>query len=255
MLTAETIVNNWNELLSIIQTYIASPRREKLLKFYTDFEDRISIMPASHKIQYHNCFPGGYVDHVIRVTKGALKLDEVWKSMGVTVNYTVEELVFSAINHDLGKMGTLENPAYIEQTDQWRRDKLNETYQYNNKIEFMSVPDRSLFLLNSQDIKVTKNELLAIKLHDGMYDEANKPYLLGWLPEQKVRTSLVHILHHADMMAARIEFEKEWLPKFEETKTKPDTKLDSTKLDSTLRKVQVPKDRIKSNLSKLLDNI
>ena len=34
------------------------------------------------------------------------------------------------------------------------------------------------------------------------------------MPEQKPRTSLPFILHQADMMAARIEFEVEWLPKF-----------------------------------------
>ena len=34
------------------------------------------------------------------------------------------------------------------------------------------------------------------------------------MSEQKPRTSLPFILHQADMMAARIEFEIEWLPKF-----------------------------------------
>jgi hypothetical protein len=111
-------------------------------------------------------------------------------------------------------MGTPEEEAYIPQTDQWRKDKLNEQYMYNDKIEFMSVPDRSLFLLQTHGIDYTKNEYLAIKLHDGIYDEANKPYLINWLPEQKPRTSLVFIMHHADMMASRIEFEKEWFPKF-----------------------------------------
>ena len=33
---------------------------------------------------------------------------------------TEEELVFSAINHDLGKMGDEENESYIPQTDKWR---------------------------------------------------------------------------------------------------------------------------------------
>jgi len=56
--------------------------------------------------------------------------------------------------------------------------------------------------------------MLAIKLHDGLYDEANKPYLLTWMPETKPRTSLIYIVHQADLMAARIEFEHEWLPKF-----------------------------------------
>lgn len=214
MLTAEQIEANWNKFIGYIDCYITSPRKEKLLEFYNKYADRIVLMPASHKVQYHNCFPGGYVDHVNRVVEAAIKLHQVWFDMGVTMNYTMEELVFAALNHDLGKMGTEEEAAYIEQTDQWRRDKLNETYMYNDKIEFMSVPDRSLFLLQTNGIEVTKNELLAIKLHDGIYDEANKPYLINWLPEQKPRTSLVFIIHHADMLASRIEFEKEWFPKF-----------------------------------------
>ena len=214
MLTAEQIDANWKEFLGYIDCYITSPRKEKLLEFYNKHAERIILMPASHKAQYHNCFPGGYVDHVNRVVKASIKLHQVWFDMGVTMNYTMEELVFAALNHDLGKMGTEEEAAYLDQTDQWRRDKLNELYMYNDKIEFMSVPDRSLFLLQTNGIEVTKNELLAIKLHDGVYDEANKPYLINWLPEQKPRTSLVYIIHHADMLATRIEFEQEWFPKF-----------------------------------------
>jgi hypothetical protein len=33
------------------------------------------------------------------------------------------------------------------------------------------------------------------------------------MPEQKPRTSLPFIVHQADLMAARVEFEREWLPK------------------------------------------
>ena len=36
------------------------------------------------------------------------------------------------------------------------------------------------------------------------------------MPEQKPRTSLPYILHQADMLAARVEWEMEWLPKFSE---------------------------------------
>jgi hypothetical protein len=77
----------------------------------------------------------------------------------------------------------------------------------------MSVPDRGLYLLTQHGISYTKNEMLAIKLHDGLYDDANKPYLMSWMPETKPRTSLIYILHQADLMAARIEFEREWFPK------------------------------------------
>ena len=55
--------------------------------------------------------------------------------------------------------------------------------------------------------------MLAIKLHDGLYDDSNKPYLVNFTPETKPRSSIVYVLHQADLLAARIEFEQEWLPK------------------------------------------
>lgn len=213
-LTAEQIQQNWIEFENIIKTYISEPRRSQLLKFYSKFSERIILMPAAHKKEYHNAFPGGYVDHVLRVIKCALKLHDVWCEMGVdSTTYTKEELIFSALNHDLGKIGDEDNESYIPQTDQWRKEKLGEDYKFNDRLEFMSVPDRGLYLLNKYNIPYTKNEMLAIKLHDGLYDESNKPYLMSWMPETKPRTSLIYIIHQADLMAARIEFENEWLPK------------------------------------------
>jgi len=214
-LTAEQIQNNWEVFLGFIEEHISSPRKEKLLDFYDKYQDRIMLMPAAHKKEYHNAFPGGYVEHVIRVVHCALKQHQLWADEGVdTSTYTIEELVFAAINHDLGKMGDEENEAYIPQTDEWRRNKLGEDYMHNDKIAFASVPDRGLYLLQSHGIQYTFNEMVGIQTHDGLYDEANKKYFMGFTPEVKPRTSLPYILHFADMMAARIEFEREWLPKF-----------------------------------------
>jgi len=213
MLTPEQIKSNWDKFLNTIDTYISGERGEKLKQFYLKHEERFVMMPASHKSQYHNCFPGGYVDHVNRVVDAALKIDQVWREFGMIDTYTTEELVFSAINHDLGKFGDEQNASYIEQTDQWRRDKLNETYMFNDRLEYMTVPDRGLYLLMTNGIEYTKNEFLAIRTHDGLYEEANKAYLMGFTPETKPRTSIMFVVHQADLLAARIEFEVEWLPK------------------------------------------
>ena len=213
-LTPKQIQDNWSIFLNNIEVYITSDRKEKLLNFYKKYEERIMLMPASHKKEYHNAFPGGYIDHVNRVVRCALKQSELWKSEGCDMTtFTEEELVFSAINHDLGKMGDVDHESYIPQTDKWRRDKLGEDYMFNKALAFASVPDRGLFLLQEHNIKYTFNEMVAIQTHDGLYDPANEKYLKAWSPEQKPRTSLPFILHQADMMAARIEFEKEWLPK------------------------------------------
>ena len=214
-LSAEKIQSNWVEFNTNIEQHITGDRKQKLLDFYKKYEERVSLMPASHKKEYHSAFPGGYVDHVNRVVKAALSMSAVWDGFGADMStFTQEELVFSAINHDLGKMGDSEHESYIPQTDKWRRDKLGEEYMHNKAIAFSAVPDRGLFLLQQHDVKYTFNEMIAIQTHDGLYDSANEKYLKSFMPETKPRTSLPFILHQADMMAARIEFEIEWLPKF-----------------------------------------
>ena len=233
-LSAEQIQENWNTFLLNIESYISSPRKEKLLSFYKKYESRIMMMPASHKKEYHSAFPGGYVDHVNRVVEASLKIYDVWGEFGMDKStFTIEELIFSAINHDLGKMGDDQHESYLPQTDKWRREKLGEDYMHNKAIAFSAVPDRGLFLLQDNDIKYTFNEMIAIQTHDGLYDPANEKYLKSFMPETKPRTSLPFILHQADMLAARIEFEIEWLPKF---KNSLDSKKGNYTLDTNSKK-------------------
>jgi len=216
ILTAEQIQQNWLRLMGFIEDHISSPRKEKLIEFYEKYSERLMLMPAAHKKEYHNAFPGGYVEHVNRVITCALHLHELWANMGAdTTTYTKEELVFSALNHDLGKMGDEENESYIPQDDKWRKEKLGEDYKFNDKVAFASVPDRGLYLLQAHGIQYTFNEMITIQTHDGLYDDANKKYLMAFMPETKPRTSLPYIVHQADLMAARIEFEREWLPKLQ----------------------------------------
>ena len=214
-LSAEEIQKEWEILINHINKHITGERKEYLLNFYNQYQERLMLMPASHKKEYHNAFPGGYVEHVNRVIRCSIKQYKLWKEEGAAVDtFTKEELIFSALNHDLGKMGDEDNESYIPQTDKWRREKLGEEYMHNKKISFASVPDRGLYLLQSHGVKYSFNEMIAIQTHDGLYDSANEKYLKSFMPETKPRSPLPFILHQADLMAARIEFEREWLPKF-----------------------------------------
>ncbi|MEB3146816.1 MAG: hypothetical protein VKL02_11870, partial [Cylindrospermopsis raciborskii 1523720] len=60
-LTAEQIQQNWMDFIGFIDDHISEPRQTKLKEFYQKYEDRIILMPAAHKKEYHNAFPGGYV--------------------------------------------------------------------------------------------------------------------------------------------------------------------------------------------------
>lgn len=256
-LSAQEIQNNWLKFTTTIEEYISSPRKEKLLEFYKTYEERLMLMPASHKKEYHNAFPGGYIEHVNRVIECALLTSELWERMGADMStFTKEELVFSAINHDLGKMGDTTHESYIPQTDKWRKEKLGEDYMHNKEIAFASVPDRGLFMLQQHDIKYTFNEMIAIQTHDGLYDNANEKYLKSYMPETKPRTCLPFILHQADMMAARIEFEREWLPKFKNSvDTKKNNYTLNTKSKSSSTKSKALGTIKSEGLKNMLDNL
>jgi hypothetical protein len=101
--------------------------------------------------------------------------------------------------------------------------------------------------------------MITIQTHDGLYDEANKKYLMTYMPEQKPRTSLPYIVHQADLMAARIEFEREWLPKL---LGNVPTQKKSFTLESNKKSIQTPASKSKAlgsikseGLKNMLDNL
>ncbi len=212
MLTADEIQKNWEIFTDYIVVFVKGERGKKLLSFYESYKERLYLMPASSKLGHHSAFDGGYISHVNKVVKGALKLNRVWDEMEVNTSlYTEEELVFSALNHDLGKMGDKDTPNYLPQDNDWRRDNMGEMYKMNPLLQFMPVQDRTLYLLQQAGIECSFNEWTAIKTHDGLYDESNKSYLMGFTPDMKPRSAISYIIHQADLMAARIEFEQQYV--------------------------------------------
>jgi len=239
MLSAEQIQANLQKFYAIIEKFISEPRITKLLALYQSQEDNLAFAPASSRASYHNAFPGGYVDHVNRVVEAAIKVTTLWSEMGATINFSMEEQVFSAINHDLGKLGRDGQPAYLPNDSEWHVKNQGAIYKPNTELPFIPIQDSSLFILQQAGIELTFNEWTAIKTHDGLYDDGNKAYLISSQNESKMRCSLPLILHQADILAARVEWEKEWidkvgLPTKKEVKASTPTqfkqKAESTKL-------------------------
>jgi len=204
-LSPEQMAENLAKFYSLINKYISGNRKDKLLEMYKDIEETLATSPASTKISHHNAFAGGYLDHVIRVTEAALVFEKVWDKFGQNKNYTTEELAFSALNHDLGKLGTNDEPVYIPNQSQWHRENQGLMFNYNPAITHMRIAERSLFVLQKYGIQVSENEFLAIRLHDGLYEEANKQYYITYNKDTELRSNIAYILHQADLMSSKIE--------------------------------------------------
>jgi hypothetical protein len=204
-LSPEQMAENLAKFYSLIDKYISGDRKDKLMEMYKDIEETLATSPASTKISHHNAFAGGYLDHVIRVTEAALVFEKVWDKFGQSKNYTTEELAFSALNHDLGKLGTNDEPVYIPNQSQWHRENQGLMFNYNPAITHMRIAERSLFVLQKYGIQVSENEFLAIRLHDGLYEEANKQYYITYNKDTELRSNIAYILHQADLMSSKIE--------------------------------------------------
>ena len=205
-LEAEKILSNFERHKKIINTYVTD-RKDRVLEMVDHIGETYVMAPASSKSWYHSAFPGGYVDHVNRVVEYSVKQMRLYKEMGGTVDFTEEELVFAALFHDLGKLGDGDRPNYIPQTDKWRQDKLSEMYSYNSELDFMLIPDRSLFILQKFGIPVSQKEWLGIRLHDGVFDKANEAYFFSNVESSRQKTSIVSILHSADFLASKVEYD------------------------------------------------
>ena len=203
-MTAKDLLDNYEKLVIFIEDSFDGERKEKLMWLYEKLSDRIATAPASMKKQYHNAYPGGYVAHVLNVIKAAEKVYKVWEEMGADFNFTISELRFAALNHDLGKIGTKTDEYYIPCQEEWMRKKGQE-YVMNPNIQYMKVAERSLMILQQSQISVTENEYLAIKLHDGLYEDANKAYYISYSEDMQLKSTLPYILHQADLMCAKIE--------------------------------------------------
>ncbi len=204
MVNESVIVENYERFMEIIGQ---DDRSEQLEAMYSDFGNELAEAPASGYRHYHNAFLGGYLDHVLRVHDMSIQQAKLLKEFGGELNFTAQELKFAALHHDLGKLGEPGSPYYIVEDSDWHRTKLGRLYKHN-EMQYMSVTDRALFLLQHYGVTVTRNEWLAISLSDGMYDKANAAYLKNNMYPYPMRTNLPYVIHVADYLATAVERDK-----------------------------------------------
>lgn len=190
-LSAEQITANWEKYVSLLQK--VSDRSEGIDALISALGERLCLTPASTRVAYHNCFPGGLVEHSLRVLKNANLLRKTF-NWDVSIN----SLIIGCLFHDLGKVGDVDNDYYLPNDSQWHIEKLGENYKINTELDYMTVPDRGVFLCQHFGIQLTRDEMLAIKLNDGFFLQENKAYCLK-------DPLLAHIVMTADYISTMQE--------------------------------------------------
>lgn len=207
--TEKQLKENYDKFISFVKKAFAKQpdRLEKLLKMYSEEElgMELTMAPASGKVHFHSAYVGGYIDHIMNVCKNAMGMMKQYKDNGGTIDFEVEELLFAALHHDLGKLGDPSGPYYIEQDSDWHRKNQGSIFKLNPDINYMDVTHRALWLLQKYGIEFTQKEMLGIMLADGLYNESNKKYFISYDENFQLKTELPYIIHWADHMSCRIE--------------------------------------------------
>jgi hypothetical protein len=205
----QQLQENYEKFLEFIRKAFAKQpeRMEKLLHMYSEDElgMELIVAPASGKLHFHSAYIGGYIDHVMNVCKNSHGMMKQFQASGGVVDFEIEELMFAALHHDLGKLGDGTKPYYIPQDNDWARKNKNEQFIQNGELHYMDVTHRALWLLNQYGIPYTQKEMIGIMLADGLYNKANEKYFISYSEDYQLKTELPYLLHWADHMSCRIE--------------------------------------------------
>lgn len=190
-LTAEEIQKNWDRFCGLLEKL--GDRAPAALALAEHLGERLATAPASSKKSFHNCFPGGLVDHSLRVLYNANTLVKAFKW-----EVPKDSLIIGCLFHDLGKVGDETSDLYLPQTSEWHRDKLGQLFTCNEDMPYLTVPDRGVWLCQHFGLKLTHPEYLAILLNDGQYADDNAPYKMK-------EPMLALVVHMADLIATKQE--------------------------------------------------
>lgn len=162
---------NVKRVMRIVDSF-PKPRAKKVKEMLdSPVGEQFFLAPASTRKNFHNAFPGGLLEHSLTVTDNVLKIAD---GLGAFQDRR-DSLQFAALFHDLGKAGDGEHPHYVPVKDDWKRNK-GELYEVNPECPFMTTGERGVVLLWKFDLQPTYDEMMALRLNDGMGARENAPY-------------------------------------------------------------------------------
>jgi hypothetical protein len=190
---------NADELMKKVETFntlvsIMPDDRCKQVKKMMENLPEYFTAPASSKLEFHSCYPGGLLVHSLNVVKNLRKISETL----CPGKYSDATVAFVGLFHDLGKAGDGNEPMYVPNPSEWHREKLGAMYEINKNLQFMPNSERGLYVLQKFGVQVTDEEYLAIRLNDGQYPPENKPYGMR-------EPDLALLTHWADLWSCKQE--------------------------------------------------
>ena len=147
-------------------------RKSEFTELMNFIENETAFFTSPASTKYHLAKDEGLFEHSLNVAENLLRIKNT-----LAPEITDESCVIVGLLHDLGKAGMPGKPQYIK-NEPTEKQKMygypaSIPYSFNTDLVYLSVPVRSLYLINSR-FPLTDSEAQAIIYHDGQYVDDNK---------------------------------------------------------------------------------
>lgn len=182
MISLEKIEKNKKKFLETNEQYKIFSN--ELLEFLGEY---FFISPASPSTDLYGCYPGGLLDHVIKVCKYSLLLNDILPS---NIKIQKEKLIKTVFLSQIGKVFLFkENPS------EWHRLNQGKMYIYDTKQNVaLRVGERSVYYATKYGVSLDEDEYQAIiNLDKESDDKMAKWYssIIGQIIKQAFELALI----------------------------------------------------------------
>jgi hypothetical protein len=122
--------------------------------------------PATSMTSYHNAFEGGLIDHLLKVAKYAIGINN---SLPEDERVDQTSLLKVCLLHGIGKA-----KLYTPCTSEWHRKNQGKMYEFNENLVSMRVGERSAYYAISHGVPLTEEEYTAILFFDKTDDKMSE---------------------------------------------------------------------------------
>ena len=167
MISAAKIEKNKTKFIETCQKYnIFTKELEEFLG--EDF----FIAPASPALDMYSCYPGGLVNHVLKVCKYTIQLNDL---LPESIRVSNEKIIKVVLLAQIGKAH-----LFKPNESDWHRNTLKKLYEYrDDEMIVMTVGERSAFQAMKCGISLTEDEYQAIVNSD----KEGKERSVRWVSE------------------------------------------------------------------------
>jgi len=155
MMNERELTDLWTSYTKLVDKI---DRGDGLTRMMEDLGERLLMCPAEPRNDSPGCEPGGLIQQAITVAKGMKKLND-----GFGMGASTESILLVGLLHELGKVGNLKESYFVPEEESWRREKLGAFYKPNEGMSRMTIPERSLYLLQHYGVHLTEEEFMAIR--------------------------------------------------------------------------------------------